>query len=245
MQLLPRILRPAFLVSCLVIFVQGSSAQIGNEQKQGLRENNPRLHALTNARIVTAPGKAIEKGTVLIRDGLVVEVGPTVKIPAEARVWDLAGKTIYPGFIDAYSRCGLPETLQPEPLRRAEPDPDNPEAKPKEVPHEAIKGTHDWNPRVTPERNAAEVLKPDKKAAQKLRDLGFTSALVVPGRGIFRGTSALLNLRETDVNADVVAPMVAQHIALEVERRREGGGYPNSLMGCIALIRQTLLDASW
>ncbi|MDQ6623123.1 MAG: amidohydrolase family protein, partial [Verrucomicrobiota bacterium] len=100
-------------------------------------------------------------------------------------------------------------------------------------------------PRVTPERNAAEVLKPDKKAAQKLRDLGFTSALVVPGRGIFRGTSALLNLRETDVNADVVAPMVAQHIALEVERRREGGGYPNSLMGCIALIRQTLLDAAW
>ena len=93
------------------------------------------VHALTNARIVAAPGKTIEKGTVLIRDGLIVEVGPDVKVPPEARVWDLAGKTIYPGFIDAYSRLDLPETLQPEPVR-VDVDPDDPNAKPKEIPRE-------------------------------------------------------------------------------------------------------------
>ena len=73
--------------------------------------------ALTDARIVAAPGKTIEKGTVLIRNGIIVEVGPDVRVPAEARVWDLAGKTIYAGFIDAYSRLDLPETLKPEPPR--------------------------------------------------------------------------------------------------------------------------------
>jgi len=219
------------------------SAQITTAPKQGIRENDPRLHALTNARIVVAPGKTIEKGTILIRDGVIVEAGPDVKIPADARVWDLAGKTIYPGFIDAYSRLDLPETLQPEPLR-PEVDYDDPNAKPKEVPRESAKGMHSWNAKVTPERKAADYLNLDRKSTRKLRDLGFTSALVVPGRGIFRGSSALINLQESDVATMVLAPSVAQHIAFDINRR-DDGGYPTSLMGCIALIRQSFLDASW
>ncbi len=219
-------------------------AQVTTAPKEGLRENDPRVHALTNGRIVTAPGKVIEKGTVLIRDGLIVDVGPAVKIPPGARVWDLAGKTIYPGFIDAYSNAELPDTLQPEPPRPAQSDPDDPNSRPKEIPREETKGTHAWNPRVTPERSAAEFVRPDKKVAQKLREIGFTSAVVAPGRGIFRGSSALLDLRDDDANESVVLPNVAQHVAFDVDRGNKGG-YPDSLMGCIALIRQTLLDASW
>src|SRR6476659_5616614 len=131
------------------LFVATSDcAQVTTVPKQGIPENDPRVHALTNARIVAAPGKTIEKGTILIRDGLIVEVGPDVKLPAEARVWDLSGKTIYPGFIDAYSRLNLPETLQPEPSHK-DSDSDDPNAKPKEVPKENAKGTRAWNPRVT------------------------------------------------------------------------------------------------
>jgi imidazolonepropionase-like amidohydrolase len=225
------------------VFVLPCSAQVTTEPKQGIRENDPRVHALTNARICAAPGKTIEKGTVLIRDGLILQVGPDVKVPPGPRVWDLAGKTIYPGFIDSYSRLGLPETLQPEPIR-PDIDRDDPNAKPKEIPREPAKGTRAWNSRVTPERNAADHLKFDKKATRKLRDLGFTSALVVPARGIFRGTSALINLHEVDINKMVVAPAVAQHIAFDFNRENDGV-YPNSLMGCIALIRQTFLDAGW
>ena len=230
-------------IAACFFFALSSFAQVTTVPKQGIRENDPRLHALTNARIVAAPGKTIEKGTVLIRDGLIVEVGPDVKLPAEARVWDLAGKTIYAGFIDAYSRLGLPDTLQPEPLR-LDVDPDDPNAKPKEVPKEKAKGTRSWNPRVTPERKASDYINLDKKATQKLRDLGFTSALIVPGRGIFRGSSALINLQEADVDTMVVSPLVAQHIAFDFDRDGDRG-YPNSLMGSIALIRQSYLDASW
>src|SRR6476646_8349988 len=108
------------------LFIAASGfAQVTTVPKQGIRENDPRVHALTNARIIAAPGKTIEKGTVVIRDGLIVEVGPDVKVPAEARVWDLAGKTIYAGFIDSYSRLDLPETLKPEPAR-SDSDPDDP-----------------------------------------------------------------------------------------------------------------------
>src|SRR4030081_2608975 len=88
----------------LLFLAVSGSAQVTTVPKQGIRENDPRAHALTNARIVAAPGKVIEKGPILIRVGLIVEVGPYVKVPAEALPWDLAGKTVYPGFIDAYSR---------------------------------------------------------------------------------------------------------------------------------------------
>jgi imidazolonepropionase-like amidohydrolase len=220
--------------------------QVTTIPKQGIRENDPRVHALTNARVVVAPGKTIEKGTVLIRDGLIVEVGPAVKVPAEARVWDLTGKTIYPGFIDAYSRLDLPETLKPEPAR-SDSDPDDPNAKPKEVPKENAKGTRSWNPRVTPERRASDYLNLDKKGTKALRDLGFTSALVVPARGVFHGSSALINLQEADVDTMIVSALVAQHIGFDFDRDARDGdrGYPNSLMGSIALIRQSFLDASW
>ncbi|MDQ6912550.1 MAG: amidohydrolase family protein [Verrucomicrobiota bacterium] len=234
-------LRASFAIAFL--FANVAAAQVGTAPKQGLRENNPRVHALTNARIVTAPGKTIEKGTLLIRDGLIVEVGASVKVPPEARIWDLSGKTIYPGFIDAYSHLDLPETLQPIPPQR-DSDDDDPKPKPKEKPSEPIKGTHDWNSRVTPERNAVDYLKFDKKGTEKLRDLGFTSALVVPGRGIFRGESALIDLHDDDTNTAIVAPMVAQHVSFDFDRSRDAG-YPTSLMGCIALVRQTLLDAGW
>ena len=236
-------LRSRCLGASLVCIALSASAQVTTAPKQGIRENDPRLHALTNARVITAPGKVIDKGTIVIRDGVIVDVGPAAKIPPDARVWDLAGKTIYPGFIDAYSRIGLPDTLKPEPLRR-DVDEDDPNAKPKEIPREAPKGTRAWSVRVTPERSAADYLKVDKKAAGKLRELGFTSALVVPGRGIFRGSSALVNLQDADPNRVVVSPSVAQHIAFDFDRGDEGG-YPNSLMGAVALVRQTLLDAGW
>src|SRR6201989_927711 len=116
-------------------FAVSSLAQVTTVPRQGIRENDPRVHALTNARIIAAHGKTRGKGTVLIRDGIIVEVGADVKVPAEARVWDLAGKTIYPGFIDAYSRVDLPDTLKPEPPRTVT-DPDDPNPKPKEVPKE-------------------------------------------------------------------------------------------------------------
>lgn len=244
MQASARFIRTSLSAAGALLVATASFAQVTTAPKQGLRENDPRVHALTNARIVSAPGKTIDRGTVLIREGLIADVGPAVKIPPEARVWDLAGKTIYPGFIDSYSRIGLPETLQPEPLRRPDPDSDNPDAKPKETPREQVKGTHSWNPKVTPERSAAEFVKPDRKAAEKLRSLGFSSALVVPARGVFRGSSALVNLHEADTNTSVVAPHVAQHVAFD-HARGFGGAYPGSLMGCLALIRQTFLDADW
>jgi hypothetical protein len=95
-----------------------------------------------------------------------------------------------------------------------------------------------------PERDVAKVLVADDKGASALRELGFASAVVVPGRGVFRGESALVSLSGRPPGAALVRSHLAQHVAFELGGGRESG-YPGSLMGGIALIRQTFLDAQW
>ncbi|MDO8834178.1 MAG: hypothetical protein Q7V01_01210, partial [Vicinamibacterales bacterium] len=60
----------------------------------------PRAVAITNARIVTAAGPIIERGTIVLRDGLIEAVGASVTPPPDARVIDGKGRTVYPGLID-------------------------------------------------------------------------------------------------------------------------------------------------
>jgi N-acetylglucosamine-6-phosphate deacetylase len=57
----------------------------------------------TGARVVTAPGQVLENATIVIRNGLITAVGANVRPPAGARVWELKGQTVYPGFIDAHA----------------------------------------------------------------------------------------------------------------------------------------------
>ena len=66
-------------------------------------------YALRDAKIVTVSGPIIERGTVVIRDGLIVDVGTKVSIPRGAQVINARGLTVYPGLFDANTRIGLTE----------------------------------------------------------------------------------------------------------------------------------------
>jgi len=90
-------------------------AQVSAERVEGLRDNTPRWHAITGARLVLAPGKVIEKGTLVMRDGVIVAVGADVAIPAGARIWKRDGHTLYAGFVDLSSTVGLPSAHRPRP----------------------------------------------------------------------------------------------------------------------------------
>ena len=216
------------LATAICLFGSTGSGQV--KPAVGIHQNTPSVHAFTNARIVTAPGKVIEKGTLVIRDGTIVAVGASVAVPADARVWDLSGMTIYPGFIDSYSDVGVPK--KPTPGQDQPPPPKPPDAR----------GPKHWNEFVLSSQNADEMFMPDSKAAEKLRGMGFTTVLVLPQKGIFRGSSAVFDLGEGTPNDLLVKPRVAQHVTFE---NSNGDAYPNSLIGTIALIRQTFLDAQW
>ncbi|MBA3848907.1 MAG: amidohydrolase [Opitutus sp.] len=189
-----------------------------------------------------APGRVIEKGTLVVRDGVVAAVGAEVAVPADARVWDVAGATVYPGFIESYSHAFLPEPWKPvAPGRPVVP------GLAVAAPAAEPGGARAWNPRLTPDRSAGSALVADAKAAERLRGLGFTVAHVVPARGILRGQSALVALSGAPFSASLVRAGVAQAAAFEFSSFFGGGEvrYPTSLMGSVALLRQALLDGQW
>ena len=87
-----------------------SLAQQG--QGQASEEKPPiapvgRAYAITNATIVQGPGRKIEKGTVVMKDGLITAVGAGVVIPPEAIVIKADSMFVYAGFIDGLSRTGV------------------------------------------------------------------------------------------------------------------------------------------
>jgi len=223
------------------------AAQVSSTPIEGLRDASPRIHAITGARIVTAPGAVIDRGTLILRDGVIAAVGAEaeVTIPADARVWPADGKTIYAGFVEPLAEVHLPSALKAEApgAGGGRGRGGAPVAAPAETATPAA-AARSWNPRVTPERDVANALVADERGATALRELGFTTAAVTPGRGIFRGESALVNLSGRSPNATLVRAHLAQQVAFELSGFRENA-YPGSLMGCIALIRQTLLDSRW
>ncbi|MGH8004010.1 MAG: amidohydrolase family protein, partial [Limisphaerales bacterium] len=231
----------AVLGSFFAFLVFGSSLVWGEPKTtppEGLRENTPQIFALTNARLVLSPGNAIEKGTLVIREGVIEAVGANIAVPADATILDMKGKTIYPGLIDSYSDWGLPK-----PPQRMAGGPGRRQQGPPQQQTEEPRGPRYWNPNVLAHQKADKLFSADEEAAGKLREQGITTVLAVPTKGIFKGTSALINLGEGKPNDLIVKPAVAQHISLQTNSM--GDDYPNSLMGAITLVRQTFLDADW
>src|SRR5262249_7891490 len=92
------------------------------------------------------------------------------------------------------------------------------------------------------ERRMAQSFQPDPKALDTLRGLGFTTANVVPEKGIVRGISTFAALSDADPNRAIIKPEMFQHVAFDLEHRKDDV-YPESLMGVIAVVRQTFFDA--
>jgi imidazolonepropionase-like amidohydrolase len=205
------------------------------------------VHALVGGKIVTKPGEVIDRGTVVIRDGLIQAVGKEVTPPSDAWIRDMKGTTIYAGFIDSYL---VAASTNDEPVSTADSEPvtgatraaggvDFYGASAQRTGRERGPGYE--VAKVTPEYRAARNYWPKEKTVEPLRELGFTAGLVVPGKGIIRGTSALVALSDEDPNVVILKPDVFQHIAFEAQSGEERS-YPGSLMGVIACIRQSFFD---
>jgi len=191
------------------------------------------VHAITGARIVVSPGQVIARGTIVVRDGLIAAVGADVQPPPDARVWKGDDLTVYAGLIDAL-------VLPPEPPRHAAAGAGGPGAPPR-GPAPAVAGAVHELPSVRPERRVAEGAPPESKQVEGLRGAGFTSVHLAAREGIFRGTSAIVALGDGRFNQNLVVPDAAQVVALQPQR----SGYPGSLMGAVAVVRQGFLDARW
>jgi imidazolonepropionase-like amidohydrolase len=225
--------------SCALIALFALAANfVPNTRAQ---RNAIETYAITNARIFTVSGPVIERGTVVIRNGLIASVGAQVTAPADARVIDGTGLNVYPGLIDANTTLGIPQpSASPAQGERrgggaaaaATPAPSLAAA--------AFSPLATQPPGLQPETLAADLIQPGGEQLEAARNAGLTSALVAPREGIFLGQSAFINLAGETSEQMIVRSPVALHVGFTPFR---SGVYPASLMGVFSTLRQMLLDA--
>lgn len=197
----------------------------------------PTSIAIRNAKIVTVSGPTIAKGTVVLRNGLIEAVGDNVQPPADAMVIDGEGMTVYPGLIDALSTWGMPGTAPAAANGRGGRGATAAPATPAPPP---ARGPED-RPQTTSWIKAAEEIQANDARIERVRSAGFTTAFVFPTRGIFGGQGSAINLAGAKPENMVLEPSLGQYI--NINPRGGFGGFPSSLMGYIAYVRQIYLDA--
>jgi len=190
-----------------------------------MKAEAPGVYALTGGTVHPVNVPAIERGTVVIRGGLIEAVGSNVTVPADATIIDVSGMHVYPGLIDAHTSVGLPPPPKPSrtPFYLRAPS----EPKPGE-------------PVPSPRLMASEILKLTDDAMNARRSTGVTTVLTTYTEGIFNGQAAVVDLGGGESPHLVVRDGVAEQISFQTSR---DGSYPLSLMGVVADIRQTMLDA--
>ncbi len=195
-------------------------------------------HAIVGARIEIGDGRVIEKGDVLIREGRIVAVGVGLKIPPDAEILKADGLIVFPGFIDGFLNKGLK-------LPDAQPNQDAPP----ERAAEASPSMREANRKgIRADLHAAEWLNFTEADVTAIRKSGFTTALVGPTGGLINGTAVLVNLSGRPRRETVVRSDAALCLALKMGGGGPfsfGGGYPGTILGYLADLRQTMLDAGY
>jgi len=208
----------------------------------------PQAVAIRNARIVTVSGPTIAKGTVVLRDGLIEAVGENVQAPADAWVVDGEGMTVYPGLIDAMSTVGIPSLAPASAAAAAGGRGGRGQTVTVLAPAAATPAPRSMGPEDRPQTTswvlAADDIQPSDVRITTVRSAGFTTTVTFPERGIFGGQGSVIDLSAAEKAGEmVVTPAVGQWISVGGGRGGFGGGFPSSLMGYIAYVRQIYLDA--
>lgn len=216
---------PAALPLLAVLIVNSAYAD-----ETQLTDNTPRLTALTHARLMLSPGKQLDNATLLIENNHIKQVISNNEIPQNAYRIDLKGHTIYPGFIDPFTDYGLEYSQTPTtiegPVYQINP-----------------KGAAATNGAIHAEKEWFAYVSADKETASNWISNGFTSVQSAHLDGIFRGIGVSLSLADKNSNQLIYRPR--SHHFMAFDKGSSPQDYPNSLMGSIALIRQTLSDAHW
>ncbi len=183
------------------------------------------IYAFSNCTLHVDADVTIINATLLVQDGKILGAAEKLEIPKEAIAVDLKGKHIYPAFIDLYSDYGMPD------VKRVD-QPDAPK-----------KGAFGWNQAIKSETEAHKQFLHNQGKADDLRKQGFAAVLTCAKDGIVRGSGALVNLTNAKENESIIKDRAAGFYSFN--KGSSPQDYPSSLMGAVALLRQTYYDAAW
>ncbi|HUH34127.1 MAG TPA: amidohydrolase family protein, partial [Daejeonella sp.] len=198
----------------------------------GSYDIRPGLVAFTNANIVINADETIKNGTMLVKGQQIESVGTGTAVPKGYTVIDLKGKFIYPSLIDAFSTYGMPEVPRATFNRNRQ-----------QVFTSTKNGAYSWNEAIRPEMSAKTIFATDVKKAEELKKAGFGTVQSIIRDGIARGSSLIATLNTGKANDAILNGEAAAHYSFN--KGTASTDYPQSLMGSIALLRQTYYDAEW
>jgi hypothetical protein len=181
-----------------------------------------RTYAITNATIVQAPGRTLEQGTVIIKDGVITQVGKNLTIPTGAHVIKADSMFVYAGFIDGLSHTGVNKPKEEERPRGIKPA----------SPPDHLAG-------ITPQEDVRAHLDATASSIEDIRKLGFGVAQVVPHGLMLPGSGSVILLTGTKSEQLVLKPSTSLYSQLQGAR----GLYPNTVIGVMAKWRELYKNA--
>ncbi|MBL8170323.1 MAG: hypothetical protein JNJ50_19350, partial [Acidobacteria bacterium] len=155
------------LLAVAALFLKAIPATVVNAQQNAAVT----VYAIRNAKIVTVSGQTIDRGTVVIRDGKIAEVGASVAIPKNAKIIEGQGLSVYPGLIDSGTTLGLTEIGSIQETQD-------------------ITELGDFNPHM----RAIVAVQMHSELIPVSRANGVTTVITHPGGRLVSGQAALINL---------------------------------------------------
>lgn len=212
----------------LIVFLVliGLQAQLQAQSIDEALQPVSETFAIKNAHIVQKPGQVIKKGTVVMKDGLIIAVGENISIPSDAQVIEGESMYIYAGFIDGLSHIGIPKPKEAPRSRGAKPKfpPSNP-------PNDKAG--------IQPERQAKDLLDTKDKSIDAWRSKGFTAAHIVPYGQMLPGSGAIILLGGHTTDNFLLQEDVSLFAQLQGARRM----YPATIIGVMAKFRELYRQA--
>jgi imidazolonepropionase-like amidohydrolase len=179
--------------------------------------------ALTGATLMTATRGNIDNGTLVIRNSTIAEIGTNIRIPRDSEVWDLKGKVVIPGMIDAHTHLGLRQDgVGPE--QSDEDEVENP---------------------IVPQIRAIDAINPEDIGFSDALKGGVTTVGVMPGSyNVVCGQPAAVKVVGRTLEEMLVSAPVGMKISFG---ERPKGAYgnrkksPMTRMGISAILREALI----
>ena len=214
----------------LIFFSFNLNAQDYFIVNDGVKTKDYQYNVFTNANIHSSNGM-ITNGTLIEKDGKIINIGVNLNLPNNSVVYDLKGQYIYPSFIETHSSFGVKKPQRKSSGRSSQ--------------YEPSRNGYYWNDHILSDYNSFRDYNYNQKEAKGYRDIGFGVVNSHRNDGIHRGTSFAISLIDgQNESYRVLSQKTAEHYSFS-RSLTSGQSYPSSTMGAIALIRQLHYDSDW
>ncbi|MDR3634203.1 MAG: amidohydrolase family protein [Isosphaeraceae bacterium] len=171
---------------------------------------------IKNATILTVTKGTIPKGSILVREGKIAEIGESVPAPAGTAVIDAEGMVVMPGIIDTHSHIAMQGNINESSLS------------------------------IVPEVRVKDVLSGTDPALYRALAGGTTVARLLHGSAdVVGGQDAVIKLKHGLAGRDLLVKDAPQgvKVALGENVTRHPGRFPNTRMGVEATLDRAFEEA--